>query len=102
MECTDRRIRHWHDLGLLPARRDRNDQKWFGPAAVIRAMWLAQTNQHTISTLGSLADERGIAPLLAAFGEILHDVASRSVAPRLDMERLADEMRAVSVSLLVG
>jgi len=100
--CTDRRIRHWHDLSLLPARRDRNEQKWFGPGAVIRAMWLAQANQHTISTLGSLADERGLAPLLAAFGEILHDVASRSVPLRLDMEHLADEMQAVSVRLVVG
>jgi len=100
--CTARKVRHWHDLGLLPARRDHNDQKWFGPAAVIRAMWLTQTNQHTISTLGALADERGIAPLLAAFGEVLHDVAARSVPPLLDVEHLADEMQAVSVSLLVG
>jgi DNA-binding transcriptional MerR regulator len=52
--ATARQLRHWEELGLLPAHRI-NGQRRFLSAAVARAFALKESQQHEIAALGALA-----------------------------------------------
>ncbi|HST56247.1 MAG TPA: MerR family transcriptional regulator [Solirubrobacteraceae bacterium] len=74
---THDQIRHWHELGLLRARRSKGGHRQFFANAVLRAFFLRRhMSQPYITVLRDISKLEG-APLLAGMATLLHEQASR-------------------------
>jgi hypothetical protein len=73
---TQDQIRHWHELGLLRARRSKGGHRQFFANAAMRAFFFRENmSQSYITVLRDLSQLRG-APLLTGMATLLHERAS--------------------------
>ena len=91
--ATRDKIHHWHEIGLLPARRSPGGHRQFYAAAAARAFLLAGMDQPDITVLRELSDRRA-GPLLVGMSAVLHEQAA-SAAPdeRELMKRTAVDLQ---------
>ncbi len=74
---TQDQIRHWHELGLLRARRSKGGHRQFFANAALRAFFLRRNMpQPYITVLRDISKLKG-APLLAGMATLLQEQASR-------------------------
>ncbi len=73
---TQDQIRHWHELGLLRARRSKGGHRQFFANAAVRAFFLrGNMPQPYITVLRDISNLKG-APLLAGMATLLQEQAS--------------------------
>jgi DNA-binding transcriptional MerR regulator len=89
-EVTERQLRHWDKLGLIPTRRLRNGQRAFYPAAAIRALVYGRMPQAYLTVLRDLK-HNDIRPLIAAMATLSRDVSSDASGPAVDIPRALRE-----------
>jgi hypothetical protein len=71
--ATERQIRHWDELGLLPTRRRPSGHRLFYKAAAIRAFIYKRMPARHLTTLRD-ARRGQAAPFLAAMATLWHDL----------------------------
>jgi hypothetical protein len=94
---TPDQIRHWHELGLLRARRSKGAHRQFFADAVLRAFFLRRNMpQPYITVLRDISRFKG-APLLAGMATLLQEQAFRLDATEHDLlTRTAHDLERVS------
>jgi MerR family regulatory protein len=97
---TQDQIRHWHELGLLRARRSKGGHRQFFANAALRAFFLrGNMPQPYITVLRDISNLRG-APLLAGMATLLQEQASRfDPAERELLTQTAHDLERVSAVL---
>ncbi len=97
---TQDQIRHWHELGLLRARRSKGGHRQFFANAALRAFFLrGNMPQPYITVLRDISNLRG-APLLAGMATLLQEQASRfDTAERDLLTQTAHDLEQVSAVL---
>ncbi len=95
---TQDQIRHWHELGLLRARRSKGGHRQFFVNAALRAFFLrGNMPQPYITVLRDISNLKG-APLLAGMATLLQEQASRfDTAERDLLTQTAHDLERVSV-----
>jgi DNA-binding transcriptional MerR regulator len=95
---TQDQIRHWHELGLLRARRTEGGHRQFFANAVLRAFFLRRyMSRSYITVLRDISRLEG-APLLAGMATLLQEHASRFDAPEHDLlTQTARDLEQVSL-----
>lgn len=98
--CTQDQIRHWHELGLLRARRTKGGHRQFFANAVLRAFFLrGNMPQRYITVLRDISNLKG-APLLAGMATLLQEQSSRfDPAERELLTQAAHDLQRVSAVL---
>jgi len=98
--ATPDKIRHWHNCGLLPARRSAGRHREFYAAAAMKAFYLNDLNRGGIALLRDLTEGRG-APLLLGISTVLYDRASAAPGPDQDLLwRAATDLEKVGAAFL--
>jgi DNA-binding transcriptional MerR regulator len=94
---TQDQIRHWHELGLLRARRSKGGHRQFFANAALRAFFLReQMSQPYITVLRDISKLKG-APLLAGMATLLQEQASSFGAAEHDLlTQTAHDLERVS------
>jgi MerR family regulatory protein len=94
---TPDQIRHWHELGLLRARRSKGGHRQFFADAALRAFFLRRNMpQPYITVLRDISRFKG-APLLAGMATLLQEQAFRFDAAEHDLlTRTAHDLERVS------
>lgn len=95
---TQDQIRHWHELGLLRARRSKGGHRQFFANAALRAIFLrGNMPQPYITVLRDISNLKG-APLLAGMATLLQEQASRfdTTAERELLTQTAHDLERVS------
>jgi MerR family regulatory protein len=94
---TQDQIRHWHELGLLRARRSKGGHREFFADAALRAFFLRRNMpQPYITVLRDISNLKG-ASLLAGMATLLQEQAFRFEAPEHDLlTRTAYDLERVS------
>lgn len=87
---SERQLRHWDKLGLIPTRRLRNGQRVFYAAAAIRALVYGRMPQAYLTVLRDLK-HNDIRPLIAAMATLSRDVSSDASGPAADIPRAVRE-----------
>jgi hypothetical protein len=104
-EVTERQLRHWDKLGLIPTRRLRNGQRAFYAAAAIRALVYGRMPQAYLTVLRDLK-HNDIRPLIAAMATLSRDVSSDASGPAAGIPRAVresvDRLLAVVAELSAG
>ena len=97
---TQDQIRHWHELGLLRARRTKGGHRQFFANAALRAFFLrGNMPQPYITVLRDISNLKG-APLLAGMATLLQEQASRfDTAERDLLTQTAHDLERVSTVL---
>ena len=97
---TQDQIRHWHELGLLRARRTKGGHRQFFANAALRAFFLrGNMPQPYITVLRDISNLKG-APLLAGMATLLQEQASRfDTAERDLLTQTAHDLERVSAVL---
>lgn len=97
---TQDQIRHWHELGLLRARRSKGGHRQFFANASLRAFFLhGNMPQPYITVLRDISNLKG-APLLAGMATLLQEQASRfDPVERELLTQTAHDLERVSVVL---
>ena len=97
---TQDQIRHWHELGLLRARRSKGGHRQFFANAALRAFFLSgNMPQPYITVLRDISNLKG-APLLAGMATLLQEQASRfDTAERDLLTQTAHDLERVSAVL---
>jgi hypothetical protein len=97
---TQDQFRHWHELGLLRARRSKGGHRQFFANAALRAFFLrGNMPQPYITVLRDISNLRG-APLLAGMATLLQEQASRfDTAERDLLTQTAHDLERVSAVL---
>jgi len=97
---TQDQIRHWHELGLLRARRSKGGHRQFFANAALRAFFLrGNMPQPYITVLRDISNLKG-APLLAGMATLLQEQASRFDAAERDLlTQTAHDLERVSAVL---
>jgi hypothetical protein len=75
VDASERQVRHWAEIGLLPHRREANGYRSFYPAAAIRGFVLARTPQPHLTTLRDIANPEHAPALLASLSSMLAQTA---------------------------
>ena len=101
--CTHDQIRHWHELGLLRARRSSGGHRQFFANAALRAFFFARNMpQRYITVLRDIRRRKG-APLLAGMATLLQEESSRVDAPGQELlTRTARDLEQVSAMFAGG
>lgn len=97
--ATTRQIRHWSNLGLLPATRNSRNDRLYGPAAAMRACWFARHGQDAVTTLSQYVNPEKAGSLLAMVASMLHEHAADYGTPQEPINRLVEQMETVSLQL---
>ncbi len=94
---TQDQIRHWHELGLLRARRSKGGHRQFFANAAMRAFFLrGNMPQPYITVLRDISNLRG-GPLLAGMATLMQEQASRfDTAERELLTQTAHDLERVS------
>jgi hypothetical protein len=97
---TQDQIRHWHELGLLRARRSKGGHRQFFANAALRAFFLrGNMPQPYITVLRDISNLKG-APLLAGMATLLQEHALRfETAERDLLTQTAHDLERVSLVL---
>jgi hypothetical protein len=95
---THDQIRHWHDLGLLRARRSKGGHRQFFANAAVRAFFLAgNMPQPYITVLRDISKFEG-APILAGMATLFQESASSFDSSEHDLlMRTAHDLERISV-----
>jgi MerR-like DNA binding protein len=98
--ATPEKIRHWHNSGLLPARRTSGRHREFYAAAAVRAFYLNSLGRAGITILRDLAKGEGAA-LLLGVSAVLHDRAAGAARSDHDLLlRTAADLQQVGTGML--
>lgn len=97
---TQDQIRHWHELGLLRARRSKGGHRQFFANAALRAYFLrGNMPQPYITVLRDISNLKG-APLLAGMATLLQEQASKFDAGERELlTQTAHDLERVSAVL---
>jgi hypothetical protein len=100
--ATPEKVRHWHNSGLLPARRTAGRHREFYGAAAVRAFYLNGLGRPGITVLRDLARGEGGA-LLLGVSAVLHDRASGAEKSEHDLlQRAATNLEQVGTGMLAA
>jgi DNA-binding transcriptional MerR regulator len=100
VDASPDKIRHWHNSGLLPARRSPGRHRAFYAAAAVRAFYLNDLGRAGITVLRDLMRGDG-GRLLIGISTALHDRAAGSDHRAQDlMQRTAADLEQVGAELL--
>lgn len=96
------KIRHWHNSGLLPARRSQGQHRAFYAAAAVRAFYLNDLGRAGITVLRDLMQGNG-GRLLIGISTALHDRAPDDDRQARDlMQRTATDLEQVGAELIAA
>jgi hypothetical protein len=102
VDATPEKIRHWHNSGLLPARRTTGRHREFYAAAAVRAFYLNGLGRAGITILRDLARGKGGA-LLLGLSAVLQDRASDAAKSEHDLlQRTAADLEQVGTGMLTA
>lgn len=94
---TQDQIRHWHELGLLRARRSKGGHRQFFANAALRAFFLREHMSQPYITVLRDVSRRGGGPLLAGLAALFQEQASSFGAAEHDLlVRTAHDLERVS------
>ena len=100
--ATPEKVRHWHNSGLLPARRTAGRHREFYAAAAVRAFYLNGLSRPGITILRDLARGEGAA-LLLGMSTVLHDRAAGASESEHDLlQRTATNLEQVGTGMLAA
>jgi hypothetical protein len=98
--ATTEKVRHWHNSGLIPARRTSGGHREFYAEAAVRGFYLNALGRTEITILRDLARGEGAA-LLLGVSAVLHDRASDPDQPEHDLlVRAAADLERVGTVML--
>lgn len=98
--ATPDKVRHWHNSGLIPARRTAGRHREFYAAAAVRAFYLNALSRAGIALLRDLKQGRG-GLVLVGMSSVLYDRASATPQPDHDLlQRAATDLQRVGTELL--
>lgn len=75
-DSTQDQIRHWHELGLLRARRSKGGHRQFFADAAMRAFFFRENMSQSYITVLRDLNNQSVGPLFAGMATLMHEQAS--------------------------